>query len=630
MTEPVLMIERVRTSIALGESHFREFKSALHGAPGHKQPRAKKLIKEDICETLVAFANADGGELLVGVEDDGEVSGFSQHDEDLFSELLDAYKDGIYRKSPLTSVRAIRLTMDGKDVLYFSTPKSTTTIHQTAGGRCVQRRDLENVPISADEILFSRQERISREYDRQFVDGAHTSDLDTDLVRTLSDQISMGMSFEKCLQILDLADFSDGYLKLRRAALLLFSREPARWHPRLPVRILRVAGTEVKTGEDYNISDEFVEGNIFTLVNKAWDMLRPYLVQTRLTGSARFETRVMYPELACREALTNSIAHRDYSQEGRGIEIYVFDDRMEVRSPGGLLSSLSITDLKRLEGAHQSRNSLIARALREMGYMREVGEGMRRMFELMESSELSEPRIETSAQDFRVTLSNKPVYRAEHQLWLENFTSFNLSREQKAIIVLGYGGGLISANEIWNALGLQDTEEYRKLVASLQDLGILTTEINKKQANKLRLLRKQNGRDVPRFRIGVPDKEAAPTVKGNRKGSRQLGYRGRIDRFDIDARVYIGNLSMHVKISDLLQFFKDKGFVTDITLPNVEQRGRGYGFAQFDSAEVAKQAIRDCDGQEFDGRHIVLRPAVSRLSSVSRKRFGGATITERG
>jgi ATP-dependent DNA helicase RecG len=204
-------------------------------------------------------------------------------------ELLGSYRDGVYSKTPLTSVRAIHLRIQNKSVLYFSTSKSTTTIHHTSNGRCVQRRDLENVPISADEILFTRQEQISREYDRQFLDGAHTSDLDFNLLKALSEQVSVGMSVEKCLQYLDLADFSHGYLKLRRAALLLFANEPTKWHPRLQIRILKVLGTEIKTGEDYNISDEYIEGNILSLIERAWDKLRPHLVQTRLTGSARFE-----------------------------------------------------------------------------------------------------------------------------------------------------------------------------------------------------------------------------------------------------------------------------------------------------------------------------------------------------
>ena len=67
--------ERARTAISLGESHFREFKSVLHGEPGRKQIRESKLVCRDMSEALVAFANADGGELLVGVADSGEITG---------------------------------------------------------------------------------------------------------------------------------------------------------------------------------------------------------------------------------------------------------------------------------------------------------------------------------------------------------------------------------------------------------------------------------------------------------------------------------------------------------------------------------------------------------------------------
>ncbi len=347
-------------------------------------------------------------------------------------------------------------------------------------------------------------------------------------------------------------------------------------------------------------------------------MLRPHLVQTRLSGSARFETRIMYPELACREALINAIAHRDYSTEGRGIEIYVFDDRMEVRSPGSLLSSLTIDDLRRLDGAHQSRNSLVARVLREMGYIREIGEGMRRIFELMELNELAEPDIASTPQAFVVTLSNRPVYRAEHLIWLENFSRFTLSREQKAIIVLGYGGGLISANDIWNTLGLQDTEEYRKLLFSLQTLNVLKTEVNKRQANKIRHLRKVNGRDIPRFRILVPmngeDSSSRPASSHPKLAN--PSYRGRPDHFDTEARVYIGNLSMETQPSALIKFFMDRDMDADIAMPQVFGRGKGYAFAQFNTPKDAIRAIETCDGQEFQGRRLVLRPALRQSRST--------------
>ena len=75
MEEVLSLIQRAKNSISLGESHFREFKTALEGRPGQKRPRKPAAICSEIGEALVAFANADGGELFIGVEDDGTITG---------------------------------------------------------------------------------------------------------------------------------------------------------------------------------------------------------------------------------------------------------------------------------------------------------------------------------------------------------------------------------------------------------------------------------------------------------------------------------------------------------------------------------------------------------------------------
>jgi ATP-dependent DNA helicase RecG len=613
MSELILLNERIITSIGLGESHFREFKSALEGPPTEKKPRDKKEIAKDICSTLVAFANADGGELFVGVEDIGTITGVP-HQEDTLEYLRNCWKDGVHQKTPLSNVKAISLRIENQTILYFSTQRSSAYVHQTSDGKCLQRRDLETIPIAVEEIQFTRQERISQEYDRQFVDGALADALDIATVKSLADNISVGMSVEKCLQYLDLADFANGYLRLRRAALLLFSREPAKWHPRLQIRILRVNGLEMKTGPDYNISsDRYVQGNILKILDEAWDALRPELVQTRLTGAAKFESKVMYPEFACREALINAVAHRDYSIEGRGIEVYIFDDRMEVKSPGGLLSSLSIHELKRLSGAHQSRNALVARVLREIGYMREVGEGMRRIFELMKSNELSEPDIESTSDTFSVSLRNKPLYRPEHLLWLENFSELDLSREQKTIIVLGYSGKHISANDIWNALGLVDTEHYRRLIASLQSLNILVTLISREAAKKQARASRINNRDVPRFAIQIP--QVSSSIKGK---TRAPIPRKRVniaveteDGLDDTSRVFLSNLPYKFDREALLSHIRGLNIDGDLVFPRT---GRSYAFVQLTDESSRDAALNSLDNSQFEGRRLVARKAILRSS----------------
>ena len=121
----IVLAERARISISLGESHFREYKSALHGLPEAKVKRPKIEIATDIAQTLVAFANADGGELLVGVEDSGSITGMPDFSEEELAYLEEAPKRRIHPETPLPTVRAFRVDLDGKLVLYFTVPKST-------------------------------------------------------------------------------------------------------------------------------------------------------------------------------------------------------------------------------------------------------------------------------------------------------------------------------------------------------------------------------------------------------------------------------------------------------------------------------------------------------------------------
>ena len=387
--------------------------------------------------------------------------------------------------------------------------------------------------------------------------------------------------------------------------------EPQRWHPRLQLRIITVSGTELRTGAEYNAkSDQTVTGNILELVEKGWEALRPQLVQARLDKDARFGSTIMYPELACREALVNAIAHRDYSEEGRGIEIYVFDDRMEVRNPGKLLSSIKVEDLVRLKGVHHSRNAITARVLREFGYMRELGEGMRRMFALMKSSELKPPDLSNESDSFSVTLRHSTVYSPAQQLWLDQFGSLVLNREQKAIVVLGIGGNVISPQEIWNNLGIVDTEHYRQLIESLQKLRVLRSEVPKTLAQRRARQRHMSVRKIPRFTINVPQRE--PSISGaTQVALPPQQEESRLDVPDSNARLWLSNLSYSINEAVLIEFLAPFGEVQNIYIPTNRDtgRGKGYAFVEFETAEIAVELMSKLNGQILEGRRILVRRA---------------------
>lgn len=547
------LTERVEIAVEIGESYYREFKSGFDGPPKKKTPRRVGEIKYDIAKTLVAFSNADGGELFVGIEDDHSIMGLA-HSNDQIADILKSPKDCVLVETPIPLKQAALVNYKGKNVLYFSVNKGSDYVHLTSKGECFQRKDRESVPTASEKIVFERAEKASREYDRQFVDLAKITDLNHDLIEQVAHQISKIISPEKLLQYLDLTEFDGSTLKLRRAALLLFAKRSNKWHPRLQVRIFKISGTEEKTGEHFNVTEVGeANGNIFELIESSWDLLRPHLTDTRFSGDAKFKNQIMYPELACREALVNAITHRDYNTEGRGIEVKIFDDRLVIENPGQLLSSITIADLKSLSGVHQSRNTYIARVLRETGFIRELGEGIRRIHDLMKTNDMVEPVMKSENKAFSMTLFYKHVYTAEEKLWLEEFDGIPLTREQKTVVRLGLNGRLISAKEIFENVGIIDEKVYRELIQSLRAVGILTTTMSSNEATMHRKKFGWSRKAVPRFKIQLPTGKEIEAIEEE-------------DRSDY-AKIYVGNIPYDVVEQDLYEALSKFGEVVDVIIP---------------------------------------------------------------
>ncbi len=597
--------DRVEIAVEIGESHFREFKSGWEGPSDHKTPLPWKHIANKIGDTLVGFANADGGELLVGVEDDGEITGLELSDENI-RRLLDATRTRVHQETPLPSPRAHRVSYQGRQLLYFSVQKGTRYVYLTSDGRCLQRLDRDTVPVSSEHIVFSRREAMSQEYDRAFIDGADIPDLDVALVTHVAEQISKGMSVEKCLQHLELAEYDGNRLRLRRAALLLFAREPAKWHPRLQVRIIKIDGTELGSGQTFNVtSDEEATDNVVNLIETSWELLRPHLTETRISEDAVFRAQIIYPELACREALINAVAHRDYSIEGRGIEVHVFSDRLEVVSPGALLSSISLSDLKQLRGVHQSRNSLVARVLRELGYMRELGEGIRRIYELMRQNDLTEPDLYSDATTFRIALYHRFIYPQAVKLWVDAFAEHELTRDEKTVVRLGYDGHLISPQEIWDAVGIVDTDYYRQLLESLREKNLLHRKVSANRAFQMAKNRKTSKKRIAQF--GIRNPSEAKRTKPDEKPADTMEY----------AKVFVGNIPFEATEEDISEAFRECGEVVEVAIPINPQteRPRGFAFVEFATYEQATKALEDTGRVQLGGRRLYVQQYTGRRRS---------------
>ena len=592
--------ERVEIAVELGESYYREFKSAYQGKPGAKTARDFKDICYSAAKELTAFANADGGELFIGIEDNGEVTGIP-YSGDKLNQILEASSNYILKDTPLPIRRKNIIDYKEKRIIHFSVDKGSKFIHQTSRGECFKREDQHSIPTSADKIRFAREEAESRYYDREFEYLATVTDLDLSLVSRVAYECTKikDISAEHFLQLMELAEFDGDRLILRKAALLLFAKNPGKWHPRSRVRILKVNGLEQKPAPDYNVTEiSDISGNIFQLAAESWEALRPALSETRYSEDGLFKTQVIYPETACREALINAITHRDYSSEGREIEIRIFTDRLEILSPGKLLSKLTIDDLKELKGAHESRNVYIARVLREYGYIRELGEGMRRIFEVMASNELAEPQISSPNKSFIVELFFKSIYSDEEKLWLDHFKDKDLTREQKTVIKSGMNNRLISPREIFENVGIVDTEKYRQLVESLSTAGILKREIPSSKASNLAKKKLIPKKSVGIYRIQIPQKNLAET---NQAGIVK-------DKSDY-AKVFVRGLDWYASKEQLEKELSQFGVVEDIIIPKnrITGKSRGFAFVEFDSRESAIKALESDKRLKINGRRFFLQ-----------------------
>ncbi len=426
---------------SLGEGQFFDRKSAYdRSGPGPKRRKAKD-VAWDIVETLSAMANADGGELVVGMENDGRATGVP-HSEEKVVLFRRAPGDRNYVHPPLSCQERQVRTQEGLLLLHFSIDWSPE-VHRLADSRTLLRVKDANMPFPAEQIAALKQTKSQGLIERSFPPGATDGDLDLELVASWAMRIQQEASPEDFLRRYRLVEPRNGRLVPCLAGLLLFGKDPLRWHPRCGIDFVRWEGTERRHGAELNIVKRVrIESPLAALLERAFEAIRPHIRERQQLHDLFFTERLEYPTFVWQEAIINAIAHRDYGIQGAPIEVWMFDDRMEVRSPGLPPRPVTIDALNRREHVHLSRNPLMVRVLAELGYMRELGEGIPRMFKEMENEGFYPPRFkDIGGVSFQVTLRNQPVYDEATCEWLKGFKNLGLSGDQKRILAFARAHG---------------------------------------------------------------------------------------------------------------------------------------------------------------------------------------------
>ncbi|MFN2168656.1 MAG: ATP-binding protein, partial [Anaerolineae bacterium] len=167
----------------------------------------------------------------------------------------------------------------------------------------------------------------------------------------------------------------------------------------------RFSGTDLRGPgglPGYSRRDE-ISGPLAQIIERTYSILMQEMRVEAVVKGLRREERTEYPQIAVREALVNAVCHRDYRLSGRRIEIRMFDDRLEVHSPGGLPGYITIDNIVE---EHFSRNPRLVNGLYHWNYIEELGLGIDKMIEAMVQAGHSQPSFKATPHSFTVTLEN--------------------------------------------------------------------------------------------------------------------------------------------------------------------------------------------------------------------------------
>lgn len=359
-----------------------------------------------LAEDVVAFANAEGGTIVVGLSD-GEVEGTLRYP-DQVNALRQASID---HTAPPVRVESRHLDCQRADgspdrLLVIEVPPAEQ-VHATHRDQVFLRVGDESRKLSfaqRQELLYDKGQA---HFDSTTVEGITVQDLNSELVSEFLDRLQ-STNMEHVLKSLGLLT---RHGDVTAAAYLLFASTPQDTFTEAYVRILRYRGTERGTGIRQDLSDDVrCVGPIprmLELAKKGVRQLQP--ARQALGGRGRFERRGLIPEDAWLEGLVNAVVHRSYSLGGDHIRIEIFDDRIDILSPGRFpgLARLRNGDPRSI--IRFARNPRIAKACSILAYGQELGEGIRRIYDEMRIAGLADPIYRETAQSVHLRLETVQV-----------------------------------------------------------------------------------------------------------------------------------------------------------------------------------------------------------------------------
>ncbi|MDD4489019.1 MAG: putative DNA binding domain-containing protein [Paludibacter sp.] len=371
--------------------------------------KAKPNI-DAIAKSITSFINTQGGDLVVGIDDNKIVLGIENAQQQSIA-IQDALVELIKPTAPI-SVQVINY--EKKEVILISVWEGAKKPYQYKGdiynriGKITKTTNLEKLAN-----LISQRKKADFHWERMPVLGAELTDLD---IVEIKQTIKLYQEYKKDAKIEDVEDFliQVGLLQngnITNACMVLFGKNPIRFIPQSRIRLTLFPA---KTSGNQFIDDKMFEGNIFKNITAIFEYLDIVYGKNLIVKGLLRTDKPNYPVLALREGILNAIVHRDYNSVKGFLQISIYSDRTEISNYGALPDGITVADLK-VEHNSILRNPDIAQMCFYRKHIEMLGTGTQRMI-----------------RDCKENKFNVPVWKQNNNITSVTFPDVAHNRKDKS------------------------------------------------------------------------------------------------------------------------------------------------------------------------------------------------------
>lgn len=443
----------IKRIVKSGEGYNAEFKIRI--------PAKVRELAEEVC----AFANAKGGVLLLGVSDRNEIEGI-----EINNTKRSAIQDSLKQINPNLDCSFYFVEVDGKQLGVIDIPTGIQKPY-TLSGAIYIRQGANSQKITSVEQMRDFFQQSGRVYFDEGICSKFSFENDFDKEFFKEFRLTTGFSpATEDMQIIRNLQLINDDGAFKNGSVLFFGNNPETFFEKAVMRCLSYEGTN----KVQIIDDKIWGGYLMQQYQQAMQWLKTKLnVRYKIEGGGPRQEIWEIPETAIKEAIINALSHRDYYDKGGRIMIELFDDRMEITNPGGLVSAISLHELGTKSS---SRNPLVFSLFQRIKMVEQVGSGINRIKDVINEAGLPEPIFKTEGM-FTVVFS-KPLKKT-----ILKSSADSVIEKQELILWDKYG---INTGYLRDKYGIQSVDILLAIhinpiitkpqLAKLRDLSLSTIE----------------------------------------------------------------------------------------------------------------------------------------------------------